>query len=100
MERHKPRETSGREKGKRKGKNRNEEEIDDARKNKNNSRRVRETNKKIEKEKGTGEGRSAECMGSLGIEGIVERLVEVMNGVRRGEGFPEDWREDVICPTY
>jgi hypothetical protein len=42
------------------------EEIDDARKNKNNSIRVRETNKKIEKEKGTGEGRSAECMGSLG----------------------------------
>jgi hypothetical protein len=38
--------------------------------------------------------------GIIGIEGIVERLVEVMNGVRRGEGFPEDWREDVICPTY
>jgi hypothetical protein len=39
--------------------------------------------------------------GIIGIEGIVERrLVEVMNGVRRKEGFPEDWREDVICPTY
>jgi hypothetical protein len=35
-----------------------------------------------------------------GIEGIVERLVEVMNRVWRGEGFPEDWREGVICPTY
>jgi hypothetical protein len=35
-----------------------------------------------------------------GIEGIVERLVEVMNEVWRGEGFPEDWREGVICPTY
>jgi hypothetical protein len=35
-----------------------------------------------------------------GIEGIVERLVEVMNGVWRGEGLPENWREGVICPTY
>jgi hypothetical protein len=35
-----------------------------------------------------------------GTEGIVERLVEVMNGVWRGEGFPVDWREGVICPIY
>jgi hypothetical protein len=33
-----------------------------------------------------------------GTEGIVERLVEVMNGKWRGEGFPVDWREGVICP--
>jgi hypothetical protein len=35
-----------------------------------------------------------------GTEGIVERLFEVMNGVWRGEGFPVDWREGVICPIY
>jgi hypothetical protein len=29
-----------------------------------------------------------------------ERMVELMNGVWRGEGFPEDWREGVICPTF
>jgi hypothetical protein len=27
-----------------------------------------------------------------------ERMVELMNGVWRGEGFPADWREGVICP--
>jgi hypothetical protein len=35
-----------------------------------------------------------------GTEGIVERLVEVMNEVWRGEGFPVDWREGVVCPIY
>jgi hypothetical protein len=27
-------------------------------------------------------------------------MVELMNGVWRGEGFPEDWREGVICPIF
>jgi hypothetical protein len=35
-----------------------------------------------------------------GTEGIVEILVEVMNGVWREEGFPVDWRECVICPIH
>jgi hypothetical protein len=29
-----------------------------------------------------------------------KRMVELMNGVWRGEGFPEDWREGVICPIF
>ncbi|KAH0809508.1 hypothetical protein GEV33_013282 [Tenebrio molitor] len=29
-----------------------------------------------------------------------ERMVELMNGVWRGEGFPVDWREGVICPIF
>jgi hypothetical protein len=29
---------------------------------------------------------------------MVERMVELMNGVWRGEGLPVDWREGVICP--
>jgi hypothetical protein len=29
-----------------------------------------------------------------------ERMVELMNGVWRGEGFPADWREGVICPIF
>jgi hypothetical protein len=53
-------ETSGREKGKRKARNGNEEEADSTGRNGNNSRRGRETNKETEKEKGTEEGRSAE----------------------------------------
>jgi hypothetical protein len=47
-------ETSGRENGKRKGRNRNEEEADGARGNRNHSRRGKET----EKEKGTGREQS------------------------------------------
>jgi hypothetical protein len=35
----------------------------------------------------------------MGSKGIVERLVEVMNGVWRGEGFPEDWREGCNLPN-
>jgi hypothetical protein len=35
-----------------------------------------------------------------GTEGMVERMVELMNGVWRGEGFPADWREGVICPIF
>jgi hypothetical protein len=27
-------------------------------------------------------------------------MVELMNGVWRGEGFPVDWREGVICPIF
>jgi hypothetical protein len=33
-------------------------------------------------------------------EGIVERMVELLNDVWRGEGFPVDWRESVNCPIY
>jgi hypothetical protein len=33
-----------------------------------------------------------------GTERMVESMVELMNGVWRGEGFPVDWREGVICP--
>jgi hypothetical protein len=33
-------------------------------------------------------------------EGIVKRLVDVMNGVWRGKRFPVDWRECVIFPIY
>ncbi|KAH0811711.1 hypothetical protein GEV33_011080 [Tenebrio molitor] len=35
-----------------------------------------------------------------GTERMVERMVELMNGVWRGEGFPEDWREGVICQIF
>ncbi|KAH0816889.1 hypothetical protein GEV33_005903 [Tenebrio molitor] len=35
-----------------------------------------------------------------GTERMVERMVELMNGVWRGEGFPADWREGVICPIF
>jgi hypothetical protein len=35
-----------------------------------------------------------------GTERIVERMVELMNGVWRGEGFPVDWRDGVICPIF
>jgi hypothetical protein len=35
-----------------------------------------------------------------GTERMVERMVELMNGVWRGEGFPEDWREGIICPIF
>jgi hypothetical protein len=35
-----------------------------------------------------------------GTERMVERMVELMNGVWRGEGFPVDWREGVICPIF
>jgi hypothetical protein len=38
--------------------------------------------------------------GCMGTERMVERMVELMNGVWRGEGFPEDWREGVICPIF
>jgi hypothetical protein len=35
-----------------------------------------------------------------GTERMVERMVELMNGVWRGEGFPADRREGVICPIF
>jgi hypothetical protein len=35
-----------------------------------------------------------------GTERMVERMVELMNGVWRGEGFPVDWSEGVICPIF
>jgi hypothetical protein len=35
-----------------------------------------------------------------GTKRMVERMVELMNGVWRGEGFPVDWREGLICPIF
>jgi hypothetical protein len=35
-----------------------------------------------------------------GTERMVKRMVELMNGVWRGKGFPVDWREGVICPIF
>jgi hypothetical protein len=35
-----------------------------------------------------------------GTDRMVERMVELMNGVWRGEGFPVDWREGVIWPIF
>jgi hypothetical protein len=35
-----------------------------------------------------------------GTERMVDRMVELMNGVWRGKGFPVDWREGVICPIF
>jgi hypothetical protein len=68
--------TAGREKGRRRGRNTHEGEVDGAGGNINHSGRGGKTDKEAEKEKGTEEGR----------------------GTWRGEGFPVDWREGVICP--
>jgi hypothetical protein len=35
-----------------------------------------------------------------GTERMVEKMVELMNGVWRGEAFAVDWRDGVICPIY
>jgi hypothetical protein len=35
-----------------------------------------------------------------GTEREVDRLLEVMNGVWKGEGFPQEWKEGIICPMY
>ncbi|KAJ3632437.1 hypothetical protein MTP99_009448 [Tenebrio molitor] len=35
-----------------------------------------------------------------GTERMLGRMVELMNGVWRGKGFPVDWREGVICPIF
>jgi hypothetical protein len=35
-----------------------------------------------------------------GTKKIVERMIELMNEVWRGEGFPIDRRKDIICPIY
>jgi hypothetical protein len=35
-----------------------------------------------------------------GAERMVDRMVELMNEVWRGEGFPVDWREGVIRPIF
>jgi hypothetical protein len=35
-----------------------------------------------------------------GTEAIIQKFVEITNGVWRGEGFPVDWREGVICAIY
>ena len=35
-----------------------------------------------------------------GTEEVIERLVEIMNGVWKGEGFPQKWRKGVICPIH
>jgi hypothetical protein len=82
------RESAGRENGRRKGRNTNEGETDGARGNRNHSRRGRET----------GEGWREAWM--YGTEEIVEKMVELINGVCKIEGFPLDWREGVICPIF
>ncbi|KAH0820667.1 hypothetical protein GEV33_002124 [Tenebrio molitor] len=35
-----------------------------------------------------------------GTEREVDRLLEIMNGVWKGEGFPQKWKEGIICPIY
>jgi hypothetical protein len=35
-----------------------------------------------------------------GSEREVDRLLEIMNGVWKGEGFPYEWKEGIICPIY
>jgi hypothetical protein len=35
-----------------------------------------------------------------GTEREVGRLLEIMNGVWKGEGFPQEWKEGIICPIY
>jgi hypothetical protein len=35
-----------------------------------------------------------------GTEEIVGKIVELINGVWKTEGFPVDWREGVICPIF
>jgi hypothetical protein len=35
-----------------------------------------------------------------GTKRIVERMIELINEVWRGEGFPVDWRKDIICHIY
>jgi hypothetical protein len=34
------------------------------------------------------------------IKGRLEILVEMFNKIKRGKGFPEDWKIAVICPVY
>jgi hypothetical protein len=56
--------------------------------------------KKMKKKKAPGRDGVQNEGWIYGTEGIVERLVEVTNGVCRGERFPVDWREGVICAIY
>jgi hypothetical protein len=35
-----------------------------------------------------------------GTEREVDRLLEIMNGVWKGEGFPQEWKKGIICPIY
>jgi hypothetical protein len=91
------RETAGRKNGRRKGRNTNEGEADGAGGNRNHSRRGRETIWKL-KRRGTGEGWREAWM--YGTEEIVGKIVELINGVWKTEGFPVDWREGVICPIF
>jgi hypothetical protein len=86
-------ETAGRKK-RRKGRNTNEGEADDAGGNRNH------TNKELKKRKAPGRDRVQNEAWMYGIEGIVERMVKLMNGVWRGEGFPVDWREGVACRIF
>jgi hypothetical protein len=86
-------ETAGRKK-RRKGRNTNEGEADDAGGTRNH------TNKELKKRKAPGRDRVQNEAWMYGIEGIVERMVKLMNGVWRGEGFPVDWREGVVCRIF
>jgi hypothetical protein len=56
--------------------------------------------RKLKKKKAPGRDGVQNEAWIYGTEGIVERLVEVMNGVWRGERFPVDWRKGVICAIY
>jgi hypothetical protein len=102
-------ETAGREKGRRKGRNRKEEEADGAKGHRNHSRRSRGTNKETKKEKDTVRDGVQNEAWIYETEGIVERLVEVMNGVWRGEGFSEENKAEnyrgithgiIICANF
>jgi hypothetical protein len=38
--------------------------------------------------------------GIYGTEREVHRLLEIMNGVWKGEGFPQEWKEGIIYLIY
>jgi hypothetical protein len=92
-------ETAGREERRRKGGNTKEREADGDGGNRNHSGRGGNI-RHLKKRKAPGwDGVQNEAW-MYGTERVVERMVELMNGVWRGEGFPADWREGVICPIF
>jgi hypothetical protein len=89
-------ETAGREEGRRKDGYTKEREADGDGGNRNHSGRGGKTHKTHKKRKAPGwDGVQNEAW----MYGT-ERMVELMNGVWRGEGFPADWREGAICPIF
>ncbi|KAJ3637473.1 hypothetical protein MTP99_000928 [Tenebrio molitor] len=79
--------TAGREKGKRKGRNRNEEEADET---EITVEEVEREIRKLKKEKAPERNVVQNEAWMYRTEGIVERQAEVMNGVWRGKAFPAD----------